>query len=148
LKVLEGNRGRRPILRTPSPPIVAPDPPAFLQPYALEKWSEVAPSLVAVELLSNLDGAVLAAFCEAYGRFRLATEKLADAAKADPASASLLVTMPSGAVVQNPLIGIANAAAKLMVSYAAELGMTPSARAGIELADRDFDDAIARKYFG
>ena len=67
-------------------------------------------------------------------------------ASTDSASGGLLARMPSGALVQSPFIGIANAAMKQMVRYAAELGLSPSARAGIEREDRKDNDRLATKY--
>jgi P27 family predicted phage terminase small subunit len=100
-----------------------------------------------LSLLSALDADMLAAFCEAHARFRLASEKIADMAKNDPTSDGLLARMPSGAVVQNPLIGVANKAMRDMVRIGAELGLSPSARAGIEQREAEQEDEISKKFF-
>ena len=46
----------------------------------------------------------------------------------DPNAAGLLVKTTGDNIIQNPLVGIANKAMSDMVRYAAEFGMTPSAR--------------------
>jgi P27 family predicted phage terminase small subunit len=44
----------------------------------------------------------------------------------------LMIRTTNGNAVQNPLIGVANKAMADMVRYAAEFGMTPSARSRIQ----------------
>ena len=53
-------------------------------------------------------------------------------AEADKATGGLLIKTSNGNAIQNPLVGIANKAAADMVRYAAEFGMTPSARSRIK----------------
>jgi P27 family predicted phage terminase small subunit len=45
----------------------------------------------------------------------------------------LVVKTKSGNIIQNPLVGVANKAMADVVRYAAEFGMTPSARSRIEV---------------
>jgi phage terminase small subunit len=51
-------------------------------------------------------------------------------ASLDPVTSSLLIKTSNSNAIQNPFVGIANTAAAAMVRFAAEFGMTPSARAG------------------
>jgi phage terminase small subunit len=46
-----------------------------------------------------------------------------------------MIKTKSGNVIQNPLVGTANKAMSDMARYAAELGMTPTARARVTQAD-------------
>ena len=147
LRVLEGNPGHRPLPQNePKPAAAIPDPPPHLHAYAVEKWNELAPRLAALDLLTDLDGAILGAFCDSYARWRIASEMIAAKAAADPESGGLLITMPSGAVVQDPLVGIANKAMRDMCRYGAELGLSASARASFERAAAVDQDKMARKY--
>lgn len=85
-------------------------------------------ALVALKLVSSLDRSAFAAYCQAYGRWAQAERALAAMRERDPHSAGLLVKTTGDNIVQNPLVGIANKAMSDMVRYAAEFGMTPSAR--------------------
>ena len=52
----------------------------------------------------------------------------------------VIVKTKSGNLIQNPLVGVANKAMADMVRYAAEFGLTPSARtrvAGVTSDDED-----------
>jgi P27 family predicted phage terminase small subunit len=134
LKLLRGNPGRRPINKNePKPEIPAkqPSPPAWLSAYALEEWKRVAPELWRINLLTTIDVACLAVYCDAYSRWRVATEALAAMAARDEVTHGLLIKSRAGEATANPLIWIANSAAKTMLRAADEFGMTPAARSRI-----------------
>ena len=86
------------------------------------------PTPTHLKLVSKLDRAALAAYCQAYGRWAQAERALATMAEKDPVAAGLLIKTTGQNVVQSPLVGVANKAMSDMVRYAAEFGMTPSAR--------------------
>ena len=71
-------------------------------------------------VLTIVDRAALAAYCQAWGRWSDAEEKLA----AMPA----MIRTPSGYVQQNPWLGVANKQLDLMGRFMAELGITPASR--------------------
>lgn len=114
----------------------APPAPLHLHVWAQEEWARVAPLMVDVGMLTELDLAPLTAYCEAFAVFRVASEKMARLAAQDDSSAGLVVQSPSGAVYLNPLHAAKSKAAADMVRYAGELGLTPSARASIIVAER------------
>lgn len=124
--------------REPQVPAVqhAPPPPDHLPAYAREEWARVAPLMVDVGMLTELDLAPLAAYCESFSTYRHASEKLAVLAAEDASSHGLIVRSPGGAVYLNPLQGVKQSAMRDMVRYAAELGLTPSGRASIIVAER------------
>ena len=66
----------------------------------------------------------------------------------DELNAALMIKTTSGNAIQNPLVGIANKAKADMVRYAAEFGMTPSARSRVTATpdDKKQEDRAAR-YF-
>lgn len=130
LKVIQGNRGKRPIKDTTVEfEISLPMPPPHLNDDAKVEWGRVAPMLYALRLLSDADVAALAAYCQAYAVWKEATTAVQIMARSDPLTKGLLIKTTNGNAIQNPLLGIANKAAADMVRYAAEFGMTPSARA-------------------
>lgn len=150
LKLVTGNPGKRPLNRAEPKPAAAglPQPPAELSGDARNEWRRVAQQLHQAGLLATLDRAALAAYCQAFARWRQAERALAAMAEKDAVTGGLLIKTSNGNAIQNPLVGIANKAAAAMVRYAAEFGMTPSARSRIEAAPRD-DGAKdpAAKYF-
>lgn len=59
---------------TPAPEI--PDAPPHLSPEAREEWERLALELYELGILSTIDRAALAAYCQAYGRWVEAEEQL------------------------------------------------------------------------
>jgi P27 family predicted phage terminase small subunit len=124
IRRLEGNRGKRAWNHAePVPPDAQPRCPAHLSPAAKKEWRRVAAALHRMGLLSTVDRAALAAYCQAWGRWVEAEERLRET----PA----LIRTPSGHVQQSPWLGIANRQLELMGRYMVELGMTPSARSRV-----------------
>ena len=83
---------------------------------------DTGPELHRLGLLTVLDLMTFGAYCEAYHRWRVASEVLARMAEKDPATSGLLVKRADGNDGQNPLVGIARRAADDMVSLAGVLG--------------------------
>ena len=100
-------------------------------PDALEEWNRVAHWLHRIGLLSEVDRAALAAYAQAYGRWVQAERAIAKMAEKDQLTGGLMIKTSNGNAIQNPLVGTANKAAADMMRYAAEFGMTPSARSRI-----------------
>lgn len=77
LKVLEGNPGKRPLPKNePKPAPLAPKCPAWLHKDAKKEWKRVAPQLERLGMLTSLDMAALAGYCQAYARYKEAEEFL------------------------------------------------------------------------
>ena len=70
LKLLEGNPGRRPLPDEPEFRATTADPPPHLDPYGLEEWNRVAPSLVDHGILTEPDRAALEAYCRWFALWR------------------------------------------------------------------------------
>jgi P27 family predicted phage terminase small subunit len=127
-----GNPGKRALNRTePKPASLIPDPPPELSADALEEWQTISRRLLAAGIMTAIDRAALAAYCQAYGRWVQAERGIAEMAKRDPVTAGLLIKTIKGNAIQNPLVGTANKAMSDMVRYAAEFGMTLSARSRV-----------------
>lgn len=125
-----------------------PMPPPHLCDEAKVEWGRVASMLYALRLLSDVDIAALSAYCQAWAIFKRATDALERMAAQDPVTTGLLIKTTNGNAIQNPLLGIANKAAADMVRFAAEFGMTPSARARINLGETKAPEADpAEKFF-
>ncbi len=69
LKLIEGNPGKRSLNKgEPRPAIDIPTCPAHLCSAAKAEWKRLAQMLFRLRVISHLDRAVLAAYCQAYGR--------------------------------------------------------------------------------
>ena len=129
LKALEGepNKDRYNPSR-PKPPVSRPTYPAFLSGQAKAEWRRICPELEALGLLSQVDRAALAAYCQAFGRWAQAEKKLAELGKMSPDQMAFLYKTTNGNLIINPLLSVANKAAEQMHKFLAEFGMTPASR--------------------
>ena len=133
LRVVGGNAGKRALnKKEPKPEAHLPDPPDFLSEEALEEWQRVAAEMYDLGLLSKIDRAAFAAYCQAYGRWRQAEEALGKLAAKDKTASGLMIKTKNGNAIQNPLVGTANRAMADAMRLAAEFGMTPSSRSRID----------------
>jgi P27 family predicted phage terminase small subunit len=147
LKLLRGNPGRRDrhITREnlseyepTSPPLdEVPEPPSFITGYAADEWRKVARELHNLRLLTSLDLAALAGYCNAYARWRNAVEVMAEQSVGSGTRGLMVSTMYGPR--RNPLIAVANEAAMELLRFAAEFGMSPAARSRIRLSPRSSD---------
>lgn len=149
LKLVTGNPGKRPLPKAEAKVVPAlPSPPPHLSDEAKVEWGRVSEDLYKVGLLSGVDRAVLAAYCQSYARWVQAERAIAEMAKRDQLTGGLMIKTTNGNAIQNPLVGTANKAAADMVRYAAEFGMTPSARSRIVAAPpEDGERDPAAEYF-
>lgn len=149
LKLIEGNKGKRSLPKKEA--VIAlcePTPPPFLCDDAKVEWGRVCSALFAAGLMTELDRAALSAYCAAYGRWAQSERAINTMAGKDGINAALLIKTKEGNAIQNPLVGIANKARADVVRYAAEFGMTPSARSRVTATpdDKKQEDKAAR-YF-
>lgn len=145
IKLVTGNPGRRP-LNTREPAVeritVPPPPPEELDELARAEWTRTAPLLMRAGLLSTIDRAAFAGYCQSWSTWTQAMGMIQ--------KTSLLMKSPSGYLMQSPYFGIATTALKQMRAFLAEFGMTPSSRSRIQAEsngnERPADPAEA--YFG
>lgn len=143
IKQLRGNPGRRPLPKSePSPATDKPTPPRWLSKYARSEWRYIVPKLYELGLLTKIDRAELAAYCEAFASFREATEALQREGNKP------VIKTHNGNWVQNPWISIRNKSAESMHKYAQQFGMTPSARTRISVEKPDKEVTLEEELFG
>ncbi|MEL6599949.1 MAG: phage terminase small subunit P27 family [Pseudomonadota bacterium] len=124
LKLVQGNPGKRALnADEPKPAEGLPTCPAHLSPTAKTEWKRVARMLNYMGLLSEIDRAALAGYCQAYGRWVEAERELA--------KTPTLLRTPSGYVQPSPWLAIANKANEQMLKWMAEIGLTPSSRSRV-----------------
>ena len=121
LIVLQGEVVGTRTRRAPSPRL--PRCPPHLNPPAAAEWRRIAKALQQAGVLTTFDRAALAAYCQAWGRWVEAEERLRETPH--------LVKTPSGYVQQSPWLTIAHKQMELMGRYMVELGLTPAARSRV-----------------
>ena len=127
LKELEGNPGKRKLnTKEPKPETGMPDCPKWLLPEAKKEWQRLAKLMNQMGVLTEVDMAAFAAYCQSYARWKEAQEHIDE-------SGSTFET-DKGYQQQTPWVGIANTNQKLMLQAAAEFGLTPSSRSRIVAA--------------
>jgi P27 family predicted phage terminase small subunit len=140
LRLLRGNPGKRRIPKQRVTPKPGASRPHWLSPAAVKEWNRVAPELLRLGLLTTLDRAVLAAYCEAVADLQDATETLARKGSTIEAG--------NGTTIAHPAVAMKQGATKRVKDLAAEFGFSPSARGGMEIPgapDGDDEDAT---FFG
>ena len=126
LKLIEGNPGKRPLNKhEPKPEPKVPTCPAHLCPAAKAEWKRLARELFVLGIVTALDRAALAAYCQAYGRWAEAERKL----KETPMLIKLPVRLHPA---HRPGSAIANKQLELMAKYMAEVGLSPVSRTRVE----------------
>ena len=108
----------------PMPLDAVPRCPEHLAPMARAKWRRVARPLHSIGLLTSIDRAALAAYCQAYARWVEAEEQLREG----PA----VVRAASGRAKPAPWAAIATKQLEIMARYIGELGLTPTSPVRLE----------------
>lgn len=125
LKLLEGNPGKRQ-LNMNEPRFaqkMPPECPDWLEEEAQAEWNRLSETLFEMGILTDLDVAPFAAYCQAYARWREAEEFISKHGS--------IVKTKTGYWQQVPQVSIAHSNQKIMMQAAAEFGLTPSARSRI-----------------
>ena len=138
LKLARGSRRVTDHLE-PKPQVVRPTRPAHLSRTARSEWDRIAPELERLGLLTKLDRAALAAYCQAYGRWVMAEK--------EAAVHGLVVKTKDGNLIQNPYLSIANKAMRQMHEFLVEFGMSPSARTRVAVTPRTDPDNDKQRFF-
>lgn len=127
LKRLQGNPGRRPLNENePEPDAVVPTRPGWLLPEAKREWSRVVPQLQRLGLLTIVDRAALASYCQWWARWVQAEKVLQEK--------GLIFETPNGYVQQRPEVAIAQKASDRCRQFCTEFGLTPSSRSRLSVA--------------
>ncbi len=130
--LLNGNPGKRKINKSePQPKKKLPSCPAHLSGPAKTEWKRISKELYVLGLLTNIDRAALAAYCQAWGRWVTSENNIK--------KKGVVLKGAKGGYYQNPHLSIANRAIDLMYKFLTEFGMTPSARTKIEVKDNPND---------
>lgn len=149
LKALEGNPGKRALNLSEgvNPLVTVPSAPKHLGIEARKEWKRITPLLEELGLISGLDRAALALYCQAVGRLSeletafagLVNRLLQEAPDADGAQAyadavykaSYSVT-PSGYAQQSVIVQLIKSHREQVNRYLMHFGLSPAARGRVQ----------------
>ena len=140
LKLLQGNPGEH---RLPKREVEIPakcNPPAILAGYALKEWRRVAPMLQHLGLLKGIDREALAAYCLAVQLVRTARKRLDQDGE--------FIRAGNGTLIPHPALQLLQKAMDRAVKYSAEFGLSPAARAGLDITGKSDRDPYDDDFFG
>ena len=124
IKELEGNPGKRKLNdKEPRPEKKAPSCPKWLESEAKKEWRRLAKKMELMGVLTEVDMAAFAGYCQAYARWKEAEEFITQH--------GTIVKTPSGYWQQVPQVSIAQTYLKVMNRFAEQFGLTPAARSRI-----------------
>lgn len=131
----KGRQGRSPIdLSTvPDPPKDVPEPTHELSSEVRRHWDKLCRDLEAMDMLTSADAAAMTAYCEAV--------ELHSRASRTVGKSPLLVQNSHGNLVVNRTITVQQEAARTLLRFAQEFGLTPAARTQVEVAKRASEGA-------
>ena len=127
LKELEGDRGhgRRPINHNePRPPQTAVECPDWLLPEAKAEWDRLAPTLIAMGVITDHDITAFAGYCQSYARWKEAEEWMAE-------HGTTFTSEKDGVLRPVPQVRISQSNLHSMQAFCSEFGLTPASRARI-----------------
>lgn len=143
MKVLEGNPGKRALSKyEPKPETRAPSCPGHLDKEAKAEWRRIGKELLRLGLLSVIDRAALAAYCQCWSRWVYAEQQLAALREPKPLAIGdtevgvidgWVFRTDKGYEAATPWINIASKALAEMRAYISEFGLSPAARTRIQV---------------
>ena len=124
IKELEGNPGKRKLNENePKPERSAPACPKWLDKEAKKEWKRLAAKMEQMGVLTDVDMAAFAGYCQSYARWKENEEFISKNGS--------LVRTPSGYWQQVPQVSMAQQYLKQMGRFAEQFGLTPASRSRI-----------------
>jgi P27 family predicted phage terminase small subunit len=111
--------------------------PAHLQGEARKKWQRTGRKLRECGLVTEIDGAALALYCQAWERWVEAEAALK--------AYGVVIKSPSGFPIQSPYLAVANKAMEQMAKQLVEFGMSPSSRTRVAIAPQPHNEPPPRR---
>lgn len=117
-----------------TPPHKAPTMPSWLSKEAKIEWRRIVRILKSQGTLNEMDRTLILLYCKAYTEYIEVLEVIEDEGVKTGRGPKgiLLLKTDKGNIIQNPLIGIRNAAWKRLCDAAKLLGISPSGRAPVQ----------------
>jgi P27 family predicted phage terminase small subunit len=128
--------GHRPLNNKEPQPTGTPTCPRHLDKQAKAEWKRISAELISLGLLTAVDRAALAAYCQSWSRWVAAEEGIAK-------FGSVIKSPKSGFPIQNPHVSIANTALDSMRKFIVEFGMSPASRSRLTTGTAEPTDVFA-----
>lgn len=123
---LRGLPGKRPLNDLePKPPEGMPECPEHLDELAKEEWARAGAILDDIGLMTELDMAVLAGYCQSFSEWAKATEEVK--------TLGMVYKRKDGTPGLNPYLRVSRESYDRMLKAAVLLGLSPSSRAGLKV---------------
>jgi len=102
-------------------------PPKWMSGEGRLVWDEEFPKLIRSGMITEIDVAAFAKYCQAFGRYLNAESMVAK-------QGEVLLAPSTGFPIQNPYLAVANKAFEQMQKLETEFGMTPSSRSRVSMS--------------
>ena len=127
---LRGFPGKRPPnALEPKPPPGMPECPSHLDDLAKAEWARAGTILDEIGLMTGLDMAVLAGYCQSFSEWAKATEEVK--------ALGMVYKRKDGTPGLNPYLRVSRESYDRMLKAAVLLGLSPSSRAGLKVNKKD-----------
>ena len=129
MKLLQGTyRPDRAAANEPTPEVKVPSCPSWLHREAKREWRRIVPELETLGLVTEIDRAALAAYCQAYAEWWEMERAIKEHGRVQYTD--------SGYVAQRPEVGMRNKALDTMRAFLKEFGLTPSSRTRVSVPEK------------
>ena len=133
---LRGNpskKAKRDLVDGVQPEVKIPSCPDHLSAEAKREWNRITKVMKNLGIISDLDRATLAIYCQAWGRWEQLNKKIKKLEEAQELSGLVDVT-PKGFEQMTVYVQLTNRYADQIKQYIAEFGLSPSARTRLKPA--------------
>jgi P27 family predicted phage terminase small subunit len=104
----------------------------WLDREAKREWRRVAPELERLGMLTRVDMAALAGYCQSYARWKQAEKVLSELG-------TTFVT-EKGYLMPRPEVAVARTSLQMVRAFCAEFGLTPSARGRMTVPEPEYGE--------
>ena len=133
LKLLRGNPGKRPLPKgEPQPAACIPTRPEWLLPEAKREWNRIVPELYRLGLLTVVDRAELAAYCQSWAMYVDAVLDIRENGTTFETQTGYQGPRPSVALMVKMMDKI--------LAFAARFGLSPADRSRVKLPQVEEED--------
>lgn len=134
--------GGRPVRKPPAFQRSVPAAPGWLSSTARAEWDRVVPELSRLDLLKEIDGSALSAYCEMVDLFVRATGDVHEGGLTVENHSVRRDGSESTWFTANPAVGVQLKAQAAVRAWCAEFGLTPSAEGRIAKSGGEDDGSV------
>lgn len=120
-----------------------PTCPTWLCKEAKTEWKRIVSTLVSFVGLNEIDRSLLAVYCQTWAEYQRAINELAK-------DGEWYETQTTNGVIcrLHPMVQIRNAARDALLKYGSKLGLSPSARTGLNIGSPEPNEDAKKKFLG